>query len=284
LEYWQNPTPYLFAQSQAPTYSSLSVTGEDDHPGKPPTGVSYIRATMDFDHHDSDSYNMPLSSYHSTIPDGEEEASVGEEDGEEGEHVLWRKLAALQCLKLTPKRTLSEAKLRFQAIMQGMNQKVEVQMREFFDFLKRPTQRRDASLMQCTLIICMTADIFAAHRTIHYRLDPSMLHMAMDGLLRSFSCAPSSPSPLSCDVSNTALPRLTANAVVLQFLFTLVINVGDHYPRLISRLRSSPLNSISKFFLSATKADTPCRDVLHLPTSDGTARVASIHYCNANTL
>jgi hypothetical protein len=66
----------------------LSVTDEDDHPGKPPTGVSYIRATMDFDHHDSDSYNMPLSPYHSIIPDGEEEASVEEEDGEEGEHVL----------------------------------------------------------------------------------------------------------------------------------------------------------------------------------------------------
>jgi hypothetical protein len=150
---------------------------------------------------------------------------------------LWRKLAALECLELTPKRTPKEAKLRFQAIMQGMNQRVEVQMQEYFDFLRRPTQRRDASLMQCTLISCMTADIFAARRTIHYRLDPSMLHMAMDGLLRSFSCATSSSSPLSCDESNTALPRLTANAVVLQFLFTLVINVGDHYPGLIPRTR-----------------------------------------------
>jgi hypothetical protein len=59
--------------------------------------------------------------------------------------------------------------------------------------------------MQCTLTVCMTADIFAARRTIHYRLDASMLHMAMDGLLRAFSCATSSPAPLSCDVSNTAL-------------------------------------------------------------------------------
>jgi hypothetical protein len=107
--------------------------------------------------------------------------------------------------------------------MQGMNQKVEVQTQEFFHFLSRATQRRDASLMQCTLIICMTADVFAARRTIRYRLDTSMLHMAMDGLLRSVSCATSPPSPLSCDVSNTALPRLTANAVLLQFLFTLAI-------------------------------------------------------------
>jgi hypothetical protein len=115
--------------------------------------------------------------------------------------------------------------------------------------LRRPTQRREASLMHYTLTVCMTEDIFAARRTIHYRLDPSMLHMAMDGLLRSFSCATSSPSPLSCDVSNTALPRLTANAAVLQFLFTLVINVGDHYPGLIPRTRSSLLIVSSNSFL-----------------------------------